>query len=310
MQQRRDRRGGDHRDGQPAMQRHERRLDPERHDQDDEQRPRGPGPVGRDLLHHAAGDEIRGARKPPKPQRPEKQQQPARQRVDQIDAPGPQRGRRAIMDHQRIGRDGQQLVEQQEGEEVARHGNADRRRDAKAEEAEKARPVGTLLQISDRVDGGHQPEHGRQRDEHQCQRVGLKMQVEPRQHGQAHIVDHALRRLPREQDHQHHLDRGDGQVQRGAQPRSALGQREEHRRGAQRGQKDDERQQRHVDHGVTPKGCPNSRMTRIGAAARPSPMARTASAKGGASASAHPRCSVTGARTRSKRKKPVSAREK
>ena len=288
MQERGDRRRRDHGDGQPGMEGHQRRLHAEPGDQHEEEQ-QGLDRIFRsDLRHHAAGGEIGAARHHPEPECSHQQHEPSGERIDQIDPPRAQRLRRAPMDHERIGRDGQKLIEKQEGEQVPRHGDPDRRRDAEAEEAEETRAMRAFLQIADGIDRRDQPENRRQRQEENRQRIGLELELEAGQHGEAHVVDDALADLPAQPCDERDLDAGSAEIDRRAPSRRALRQREEQRHDAERRQKNEQRQQRDFVHGLAPKGYPISMKARIGAAARPSPSAVRASTRGGASAMAQP----------------------
>ena len=61
---------------------------------------------------------------------------------------------RPAMGDERESRQGQQFIEDEEGEQVAGHGNAHRRRHAQAEETEEAAAVRRIFEIADGVEGG------------------------------------------------------------------------------------------------------------------------------------------------------------
>ncbi len=167
MQQRADRRRRDHRLRQPAMQRDQRGLHPKPENQQDE------GHLQRhlvlvDLLQQIAGGlEIRRAGQAVQQPHTHQHQRAAAHRIGQVDAPGGQRLRRAAVHHQREGGQGQQLVEQQKADQVARQRQAHGGADAQAEIAEEARAQRRVFQVADGVDGGRRPEQRGQRDEQQ-----------------------------------------------------------------------------------------------------------------------------------------------
>ena len=70
---------------------------------------------------HLAGERV-------EPDRAQRQGKPAAQRVDQIDPARAMRLGRAAMHDERPGGEGQKLEEDEEGKEVARHGDARRSR--------------------------------------------------------------------------------------------------------------------------------------------------------------------------------------
>nr|WP_240744128.1 hypothetical protein [Desulfopila sp. IMCC35006] len=83
-----------------------------------------------------------------------------------------------MMHDKRIGGQGQQFVEQQEGDQIAGEGHAGGRSDAQAEKAKETAAMGRAFQIADGIDGGHQPEHRREGDKEQRQRIGKQYQLE------------------------------------------------------------------------------------------------------------------------------------
>ena len=181
----------------------------------------------------------------------------------------------AAVDHQRIGGEGQQLVEDEEGEQVARHRHPHGGGDAQAEEAEEAAAMRCAFQIADGVEGGEQPQHRRQGDEQHRQRVGLQHQVEPRQHA---VAEHVLALV--EHAPQHHADErelGDraDQVERGAQADARLGEEKDDQARQEGAQHHRHRKQRIVDHAALP--IISSSIN--GAPKRPSRIDASASAK-------------------------------
>jgi hypothetical protein len=102
-----------------------------------------------------------------------------RQRIGEIAPAGGHGFGVALVDDERPGRQRQQLVEDEEGDQRARQGDAGRGRHAQAEEAEEARQMRAVPQIADGVDGGEQPQEGRQGEEQQRQRIDAQQQLEP-----------------------------------------------------------------------------------------------------------------------------------
>jgi hypothetical protein len=163
------------------VQRHQRRLHAESGDQQREDHDQLAVEFGRSPRQHAAVGEIDVARQAVEPDDADQQYRPAGEGVAEIDVAGAQRLVGAAVHHQRIGRQRQQLVEQEKREQVAGEGDAHGRGDAQAEEAEKARAVRRALEVADGVDGGEQPQHRRQRHEQHGQRVGAQHEVDARQ---------------------------------------------------------------------------------------------------------------------------------
>ncbi|MEZ5939557.1 MAG: hypothetical protein R3C52_15265 [Hyphomonadaceae bacterium] len=143
VQQRGHRRGGDHRGRQPVVQREHRGLgdaEHQHHEQD-------AGDDGIDLsVKHAAGRELgcAGDREDGDDRRQKQQDRSAHQRTE-IDPPRPSRRRVARMRDQRIGRQRQHFVEDEQREQVLRHRYAHRAGDGEAEADVEARLVVFLL---------------------------------------------------------------------------------------------------------------------------------------------------------------------
>ncbi|MNZ68572.1 hypothetical protein D3C78_868420 [compost metagenome] len=252
VQQRRDGRGGDHGQGQPAVQRHQRGLDAETDDQQQEDDPQLAAMLGLQGRRDAAVGELGMPQQMVQPDDAGQQQRAADQRVGQVDGARPQRLGVAAMDHQGKGGQGQQLVEDEEGEQVGGHGDAHGGGDADAEEAEEAAAVRLALQVADGVQGGEQPENRRQGDEQHAQGIGIQGQIEAGQHGEAHLVGLAGMHAGDQDADQHQLgDRGK-QVERRTQAVAGFRQDEDEQAGQQRRGQHRQRQQLMAGHTVRP----------------------------------------------------------
>jgi hypothetical protein len=149
----------------------------------------------------------------------------------------------AAMHHQRKGRQRQQFVEDEKGEQVRRHGDAHRRRHTQAEEAEKTAAVRRAFEVADGVERGEQPEDGGQGNEQHAQCVGLERQFQAGQHRVAHAVFLAGRNAGQQQGDQAQLGDGGKQVEGRAQADPGFRQREDDQSGQQRGRQYRQRQE-------------------------------------------------------------------
>ena len=110
----------------------------------------------------------------------DQQQHAAGQGIGKIDARSANRLGRALVGDQRVGGQRQHFVEDHEGKQVAGQRQADGSGDTEAEKTEEAASVRCVLQVTDRINRGDQPEHGRQGDEQHRQLIGMQYQVEAR----------------------------------------------------------------------------------------------------------------------------------
>jgi hypothetical protein len=141
------------------------------------------------------------------------------------------------------GRQRQQFVEDEKGEQVRRHGDAHRRRHTQAEEAEKTAAVRRAFEVADGVERGEQPEDGGQGNEQHAQCVGLERQFQAGQHRVAHAVFLAGRNAGQQQGDQAQLGDGGKQVEGRAQADPGFRQREDDQSGQQRGRQYRQRQE-------------------------------------------------------------------
>ena len=249
------------------MQRNQGRFDPQpgqQHEKDQDQ-------LNADFLGRHAQDpalrELHRADERLQPDRSDQEQGPAAHRVGEIDL-GPVRGiGRAAMCDQGIGRQGQDLVEDHEGQQVSGQGDADRRRNTDAEEAEESAAVRRMLEIADRIDGRHQPQERGQGDEEHRQGVGPEHQVQAGCERPASLVTVSVVDAADHPDHQPQFEQRAGHVQDGAQAMTFFPQEEDQHARDHRAQQDRGRQPGVEVH---PK-APCSSKTHSGCAAIPSP---------------------------------------
>ena len=197
----------------------------------------------------------------------------ADQRVGEVDRAALHGLVGAAMHDQRKGRQRQQFVEDEKGEQIRRHGDAHRGRHTQAEEAEKAAAVRRAFQVADGVERGEQPEDGGQRDEKHAECVGLQRQFQTGQHRITHAVLLAGRHAGQQQGDQAQLGYGGEQVEGRAHADPRFRQREDDEAGQQRGRQHRQRQQFVAGHVAPPSNCINSTPR------RPSSTLAAASAK-------------------------------
>ena len=123
MKQRADRSRRDHRRRQPAMERHQRRLaDAEHVQRQQDSHGRAFHLAGQNAARH----EIQGPGDCPGPDDGQQQQTDGGAQQDaQIQPSGPHGLGRALVGDQRVGREGQRFVEDEQGQQIAGEGNAD-----------------------------------------------------------------------------------------------------------------------------------------------------------------------------------------
>src|SRR5690554_2358632 len=90
----------------------------------------------------------------------------ASERINQVSPPRPQCFFCAPMDHQRISRQRQNFVKEEEREEVPRQRYPHGAGDTQAEKTEESPAIRRVLKIPYRVDGGQQPEYRRKSGKH------------------------------------------------------------------------------------------------------------------------------------------------
>jgi hypothetical protein len=129
--------------------------------------------------HLARQGELDGAGEALQPHDADQKRGAAADRIGEIAPSGGDRFRVAVMHHQRPGRQRQKLVEDEERDQRARQRDAGGGRHAQAEEAEEPRQMRALPEIADGVDGGEQPQEGRQGEEQQGQRVDAQQSSSP-----------------------------------------------------------------------------------------------------------------------------------
>lgn len=97
------------------------------------------------------------------------EQHPTKESIGQVAVAGAERLRGAAVDDERVRREGEHLVENKKGEQVAGERYAHGRGDADREEAKEAASVRRALEVADGVDGRHEPEDGRERNKEQTE---------------------------------------------------------------------------------------------------------------------------------------------
>jgi hypothetical protein len=122
-----------------------------------------------------------------------------------------------------------------------RHGDARGGRDAQAEEAEEARQVGAVAEIGDGVDGGKQPQEGRQREEQERESVDAEHELELGQQRQSGLVDRAAGDAVEHHRDERELGEGAEKVDGGAQAVPGLVEQEDDDGGDERGRQYQER---------------------------------------------------------------------
>jgi hypothetical protein len=128
VQQGADGRRGDHRLRQPAVQGYEGGLDPEPGDQEDEDRHELAAVVLDQGGQRAARPQLGFTAQHLHPGHPGQQQHAPAQRVGQVATNRRERRQRSPVDHERVRGQGQRLVEDEEGQEVAGQRHPHRRR--------------------------------------------------------------------------------------------------------------------------------------------------------------------------------------
>ena len=249
VQQRAHRRGRHHRRRQPAVERHERGLADAEHV---EHQQHGGGPLADRAGEDSARAEVEGPRLHPGPEdREELQQDRRRQQDAEI---GPARTPRllaAAVGHQRVGRERQRLVEEEEREHVAGEGDADGAGERDREADVVAGLVLLLVgaDVADRIDRRRDPEEGRDQREQHPQRLEREGDRQAR-----HDVEQRdPRRRPchdcgRERDHEAEEDDGGGDGDRFLQHRPPRRRPDQERTGHRRRERGEDL--RCVAHGV------------------------------------------------------------
>ena len=230
-----------HRLWQPAMQRDQRRLDPKPSDQQDEGDAQRQVVLAHRRQQVAARLEVLPAGQAMQQRHAHQYQRTTAHGVGQIDAPGAQRFRRTAMHHQRERRQRQHLVEQQKADQIARQREAYGGAHAKAEVTEEARLQRRIFKVANGVNGSGQPQHRRQCDEQQRQRIALQhqrragkeWQTEAKLQAFAHAIDH--------RHHQQQLDHHATEVERDPQPMLVFVQGEDQKARHQRAEHDGQR---------------------------------------------------------------------
>ncbi len=157
MQQRAHRRRRHHGSGQPAVQRYHGRLDRQAADQQREDQRQQATVVGQVRRQTPLGGKGVVACQAIQQHDPQQQHDTAGQGVTQVHAPCRQRLGRARMHYQRVSRQRQQFIEDQEGKQVTGERNAQRAGHAEAEKAKEAFAVGRMLQVANGIHRGAQP---------------------------------------------------------------------------------------------------------------------------------------------------------
>ena len=111
------------------------------------------------------------------------------------------------MHHQGVGGQGEQLVEDEEGEQVAGKGDAQGGTDTQAEEAEEAVAVGGVLQIADGVESGQEPQHRRQPGQEQRQGIAVEDDLLADDEREPYLGPLARGHLPDQDRHHNELQR-------------------------------------------------------------------------------------------------------
>ena len=162
VQQRAHGRGRHHSGGQPAVGREQRRFHAkaghEQRKDDRELRTVRREQISRDA---ASSGELSPTAERVEPDDAQRQQCAAGQRVLQVRPAAGLRLGVAVVDHERVGRQRQRLVEDKQRQQVRGERDADCRSDTDGEEPEEASFVGSVGQVAVGVDGSREPEHGR-----------------------------------------------------------------------------------------------------------------------------------------------------
>ncbi len=198
VQQRADRRRRDHRRRQPAMERHQRRLaraEGEQREQDDELAAvdrSGEDPARR---------EFQRAGPPPRPGQAEQEHPDRRGQQDtEVNAPRSSRLFRAVVRHERVRREREDLVEQEQRQQVARQSDAHRGGDGDRETDVEPR-LRTLVapaHVADRVERGDDPQERGDQREQQSQRLQRQRQRQAGEHVDQLDLDRAAAEAPSE----------------------------------------------------------------------------------------------------------------
>ena len=210
----------------------------------------------------SARRKVRGAGQRLQPHRREHQERPAAQGVDEIIAPRPQRLLRPVMHHERIGGEGQEFVEDEEGDEVAGERDARGRADADAEETEEAAAVRFAFQITHRIERGEKPQHGRERDEQDGHGVGAQHEIESRQQFEPGLIAVPPAHAGNHHAHEGHLKPRAQQVEERAQPVRLLAEEENDQPGDEGTEQDENQQERIKVHGRPPTAAATGADTR------------------------------------------------
>ena len=168
-----------HRDWEPSVQRHDRGLDAEPEHKETEQSP--DGFAWQPRWQHPAGTKFSARRQRVHPDDGKQQRLAGGQRVDKIPAAAGASLVGAIVRDERIGRERQDLVKKEEGQQVRRKRESDGRGHAQRETREIPRliPIPASPHVPDRIDRGHQPQHGGDQGEQQTEWIGAQMQGDP-----------------------------------------------------------------------------------------------------------------------------------
>ena len=181
VQQGADRGRGDHGRGQPAVKGDERRLAcPEGVEQ--EQAGDGGAAVS---LEDAPLGELEGAGQVPGPEQGRQQEEERGAEQDaEIDAAAAAGGRGAPVGHQRVGREGQDLVGEEQREQVAREGDRQGGADGNGEEEEEPGLRGLVVaaHVPDRVAGGDDPQAGGDHGEQHAEGLDLEGELDAGKH--------------------------------------------------------------------------------------------------------------------------------
>ena len=116
----------------------------------------------RQPVEHAALDEGDRPCQQLQPHRTHQQHHAAAKGVGEVDAGTAHRIGRSAVRHQRIGGEGEEFVENHEGEEIAGQRQAHRGGDAQAEEAEEPAAVWRVFEVADGVNRRDEPQDRRQ----------------------------------------------------------------------------------------------------------------------------------------------------
>ena len=174
----------DHGCRQPAVQRHDSCLDGACHDHQDENELEHP------LRSHVRGEEaarleVDGPCDAVDGDDAGEEELTGDQCINEVFAARRERFRISLMKHQRVARKGQEFVENKEGDEVRRHGDAHDRREADREGREIAGLFFFIVasHVADGVKVHRYPEHGGERSKDHARRI--RLQREPQGIGDA-----------------------------------------------------------------------------------------------------------------------------